>query len=90
MRSRSLQNEVREGSPTRISSEAAPGGAYARFLTIFASILEVKIDQKSIKNNIDFLIEFWRAFLMGFELILSCFLELFWNKMATDIEKTIL
>ena len=67
MRSRSFQNDVQEGSPTRISSEAAPGEAYARFLVIFASILEVKIYQKSIKNHIDFLIKFRKAFLMDFD-----------------------
>ena len=59
----------------------------AKLCALLGSILEVKIHQKSIKNEIKFQIKFWKAFFMYFEWIRTYFWRLFLIKMAIKVEK---
>ena len=69
------------------SSGGVSGSIFGGSWTDLGSILEVKIDQKSIKNAIKFQINFWKVFLMDFGLILDLFLEFCFIEIAIKVEK---
>ena len=70
-----------------VDPKSIPRGSQRRPDDDFGSILEVKIHQKSIKNEIKFQIKFWKAFVIDFEWIWTYFWRLFLIKMTIKVEK---